>query len=46
MTDAIVLAIVVPIVASALALLVGARIDNVGWPIALLATLAQVGLTG
>jgi multicomponent Na+:H+ antiporter subunit D len=46
MTDAIVLAIVVPIVASALALLLGARIDNVGWPIALLATLAQVGLTG
>ena len=45
MTDAIVLAIVVPIVAAALALLVGARIDNAGWSIALLATLTQTGLT-
>jgi multicomponent Na+:H+ antiporter subunit D len=45
MTDAIVLAIVVPIIASALTLLVGARTDNAGWPIALVATLAQTGLT-
>jgi multicomponent Na+:H+ antiporter subunit D len=46
MTDAIVLAIVVPILAAALTLLLGARFENVGWPMALLATLAEVGLTG
>ena len=45
MTDAIVLAIVVPIVAAALTLLLSARTDNVGWSMALLATLTQVGLT-
>ncbi|MFC7133795.1 MULTISPECIES: monovalent cation/H+ antiporter subunit D family protein [Salinibaculum] len=45
MTDAIVLAIVVPIVAAVLTLLLGLRFDNVGWPMAVLATATQVGLT-
>ena len=45
MTDAIVLAIVLPIAAAVLALVLGLRFDSVGWPMALLATVAEVGLT-
>jgi multicomponent Na+:H+ antiporter subunit D len=46
MTDAIVLAIVGPIVVAVLTLILGLRFDAVGWPMALLATLIEVGLTG
>ncbi len=46
MTDAIVLAIVGPIVAAVLGLLLGLRFDDVGWPMAVVTMLAEVGLTG
>ncbi len=46
MTDAIVLAVVAPIVISALTLIVGLRFDEGGWSMALLASLIEVGLTG
>ena len=46
MTDAIVLAIVLPIVAAVLTLVLGLRFDNVGWPMAVLATVTEVVLAG
>jgi multicomponent Na+:H+ antiporter subunit D len=45
MTDAIVLAVLVPIVTAVLILLLGLRFDRIGWPMAVLATVAEVGLT-
>jgi multicomponent Na+:H+ antiporter subunit D len=45
MTDALVLAIVGPIVLSVLALILGLRFDRIGWPMAVLACLLEVGLT-
>lgn len=45
MTDALVLLIVGPIVASVVSVLLGLRFENVGWPVAAVAAVGHVGLS-